>query len=209
MGSKVYLTFGLWALTFTRMYTDLMISGFGGQGVLIAGRLLSYAAMREGRYVTFFPAYGPIMRGGEAHCTVVISTRPIGSPVVRSPLTAIAMNLPSLLSLEPRVKAGGLLVVNADLAERSYSSREDIKKIFIPSNTIAEEVGSVRVASMVTLGVYIEATGAVLLQSAISCLDKIITEKHKEFLRLDEEALKCGAEFLKKELQISNYKFKT
>ncbi|MFN3466525.1 MAG: 2-oxoacid:acceptor oxidoreductase family protein, partial [Candidatus Brocadiales bacterium] len=95
------------------MYTDLMISGFGGQGVLIAGRLLSYAAMREDKYVTFFPAYGPIMRGGEAYCTVVISTRLIGSPIVRNPLTAIVMNQPSLLSLEPRVKTGGLLIVNA------------------------------------------------------------------------------------------------
>ena len=188
------------------MYTDLMVSGFGGQGVLIAGRLLSYAAMRENRHVTFFPAYGPIMRGGEAHCTVVISTKLIGSPVVRNPLTAIVMNLPSLLNLEPRVKPGGLLIANADLAERSHSRREDIKKIFVPANTIAEGIGSGRVASMVALGAYIEATGAVSLQSAIICLDKIITEKHREFLHLDEEALKQGAEFLKKELQISNLK---
>ena len=174
--------------------------------MLIAGRLLSYAAMRENKHVTFFPAYGPVMRGGEAHCTVVIYTRLIGSPVVRNPLTAIAMNLPSLLSLEPRVKPGGLLIVNADLAERSHSGREDIKKIFVPANTIAEGIGSERVASMVALGAYIEATGVVTLQSAISCLDKIITEKHREFLHLDEEALKQGAEFLKKELQISNLK---
>ena len=182
------------------MYTDLMVSGFGGQGVLIAGRLLSYAAMRENRYVTFFPAYGPIMRGGEAHCTVVISTRLIGSPVVRNPLTAIVMNLPSLLSLEPRVKPGGLLIANADLADRSHSRREDIKKIFVPANTIAEGIGSGRVASMVALGAYIEATGAVTLQSAMSCLDKIITEKHREFLHLDEEALKRGAEFVREKV---------
>lgn len=188
------------------MYIDLMVSGFGGQGVLIAGRLLSYAAMRENRYVTFFPAYGPIMRGGEAYCTVVISARLIGSPVVRNPLTAIVMNLPSLLSLEPRVKPGGLLIANADLADRSHSRREDIKKIFVPANTIAEGIGSGRVASMVALGAYIEATGAVTLQDTISCLDKIITEKHREFLHLDEEALRQGAEFLKKELQISNLK---
>ncbi|HHT9140007.1 MAG TPA: 2-oxoacid:acceptor oxidoreductase family protein [Candidatus Tripitaka californicus] len=176
------------------MYTDLMVSGFGGQGVLIAGRLLSYAAMREDKHVTFFPAYGPIMRGGEAHCTVVISTRLIGSPVVRNPLAAIVMNLPSLLSLEPRVKPGGLLIANVDLADRSHSRREDIKKIFVPANTIAEGIGSGR-ASMVALGAYIEATRAVTLQSAISCLDKIITEKHREFLHLDEEALKQGALF--------------
>ena len=180
-----------------QMYTDLMVSGFGGQGVLIAGRLLSYAAMRENRHVTFFPAYGPIMRGGEAHCTVVISTKLIGSPVVRNPLTAIVMNLPSLLNLEPRVKPGGLLIANADLAERSHSRREDIKKIFVPANTIAEGIGSERVASMVALGAYIGATGAVSLQSAIICLDKIITEKHREFLHLDEEALNKGAEFVR------------
>ncbi|HHT9154208.1 MAG TPA: 2-oxoacid:acceptor oxidoreductase family protein [Candidatus Tripitaka sp. YC43] len=183
------------------MYTDLMVSGFGGQGVLIAGRLLSYAAMRENRYVTFFPAYGPIMRGGEAHCTVVISTKLIGSPVVRNPLAAIVMNLPSLLSLEPRVKPGGLLIANADLADRSHSRREDIKKVFVPANTIAEGIGSGRVASMVALGAYIEATRAVSLQSAISCLDKIITEKHREFLHLDEEALKRGATFVMRNLE--------
>ncbi|HHT9120882.1 MAG TPA: 2-oxoacid:acceptor oxidoreductase family protein [Candidatus Hypogeohydataceae bacterium YC41] len=179
------------------MYTDLIISGFGGQGVLIIGRLLSYAAMREDRYVTFFPAYGPIMLGGEAHCTVVISTKQIGSPVVRNPLTAIVMNLPSLLSLEPKVKPGGFLIVNSDLVYRSHSKREDIRKIFIPANSIAERIGSGRVASMVALGAYIEATKVVSLESAILCLNKVVTEKHREFVHLDEEALKQGAEFVR------------
>lgn len=179
------------------MYLDLVISGFGGQGVLIIGRLLSYAGMYEGKNITFFPAYGPIMRGGKAYCTVVISTKPIGSPVVRNPLSAVAMNMPSMLGLKPRVKAGGLLIVNADLVERDYSKREDIKKIFIPANSIAEEIGSGRVANMVALGAHIEATKAVSLQSAIRCLDKVVTEKYRDFLHLDEEALKKGAEFVK------------
>jgi 2-oxoglutarate ferredoxin oxidoreductase subunit gamma len=188
------------------MYQDLIISGFGGQGVLIIGRLLSYAAMHEGKHLTFFPAYGPIMRGGEAHCTVVISTRPIGSPVVRNPLTAIAMNLPSLLSLEHGLKAGGLIIVNEDLAERHNSKREDIRKLFIPSNTIAEEIGSARVASMVALGAYVEVTRVVSLESVIKCLDKVVAEKHREFLHLDEAALRKGAEFIKNnyKLQICN-----
>ncbi len=181
------------------MYIDLIISGFGGQGILLAGRLLSYAAMRENKYVTFFPAYGPVMRGGEANCTVVISTKMIGSPVVRNPRTVIAMNLPSLLSLEPRMKSEGLLVINNDLADRAHSKREDIVKIFLPANTIAEKIGSGRVANMVALGAYVEATGAVSLQSVIDSLDKVVAERHKEFLHLDAEALKGGAEFVKTE----------
>src|SRR5512135_2226505 len=107
------------------MQTDIIIAGFGGQGVLFAGQLLAYAAMDEGRHVTWIPSYGPEMRGGTAHCTVVISDEEIGSPMVRHPGIVVALNLPSFQKYEPLIKAGGLLIYNSDLIE-AEPGRKDI-----------------------------------------------------------------------------------
>src|SRR5512140_3447392 len=101
------------------MQTEIMIAGFGGQGVLFAGQLLAYAAMDEGREVTWIPSYGPEMRGGTANCTVVIADEEIGSPMVRNPQAVIAMNLPSLDKYESTIRPGGLLVINASIINRS------------------------------------------------------------------------------------------
>src|SRR5512146_483439 len=118
------------------MQTDIMIAGFGGQGVLFAGQLLAYAAMDEGREVTWIPSYGPEMRGGTANCTVVISDEEIGSPLVRNPTAVIAMNLPSLDKYEAVIKPGGVLVVNASIINREVK-RTDIRTVLVPGNEIA------------------------------------------------------------------------
>ena len=122
------------------MQTEVIVAGFGGQGVLFTGQLLSYAAMDEGKEVTWIPSYGPEMRGGTANCTVVIADEEIGSPLVRNPKAVIAMNLPSLDKYEPVVQAGGLLVINGSMVNREVT-RTDIRSVVVPANEIAEELG--------------------------------------------------------------------
>ena len=120
------------------MQTEIILSGFGGQGIMFAGQILSYAAMDAGKEVTWIPSYGPEMRGGTANCTVVIADEEIGSPVVKNPDAALAMNLPSLDKYEPMVKPGGVLVINASMVDRP-ARRTDITTVAIPCNEIAEE----------------------------------------------------------------------
>ena len=122
------------------MQTEIIIAGFGGQGVLFGGQLLTYAAMDEGKEVTWIPSYGPEMRGGTANCTVVISDEEIGSPMVSNPQAAIVMNLPSLDKYEPLIKPGGVLVINESMVDRK-PVRKDIKVVMLKANDIAEKLG--------------------------------------------------------------------
>ncbi len=139
------------------MQNDVIMAGFGGQGVLLIGKMLAYAGMHEGKEVSWLPSYGPEMRGGTANCTVVISDRPVGSPVIRSPRAVLAMNLPSLDKFEPDVRPGGLLLINTSLIARK-STRDDVTIIDVPANEIANELGNPRGANMVALGAYLGAT---------------------------------------------------
>ena len=122
------------------MHDEIIFSGFGGQGALFAGQLLAYAASDNGLHVTWIPSYGPEMRGGTAHCTVVVSDEPIGSPLVRRPSSVVALNLPSFEKYETLVKSGGLLVYNRSLVDRPQV-RDDIRYVAVPANEIAEAVG--------------------------------------------------------------------
>ena len=133
------------------MQTEIIISGFGGQGALFAGQLLAYTALEKGLHVTWFPSYGPEMRGGTAHCIVIVADDEIGSPVVLRPEVAVAMNLPSLDKYEPLVKEGGLLLVNSSLVDRT-PQRKDIDSLMIQANEIAEELGDKRMANLVLVG---------------------------------------------------------
>ena len=129
------------------METSIVISGFGGQGVLFAGQLLAYAGMDAGRHVTWIPSYGPEMRGGTAHCVVIISDEPIGAPTVARPDVAIVLNQPSFDKYVPLVKPGGLLVVNSSLIE-AETERRDIDVVHVPANAIAEEWGTAKMLNM-------------------------------------------------------------
>ena len=178
------------------MYEDLIIAGFGGQGIIFTGKLLSYAGLREGKEVTFFPSYGAEMRGGTANCTVVVSDSPISSPIVSSPKNAIMMSYPSYLKFFPKVSSGGRAVINSSLVS-DKGGREDVEVIRIPANEIAEEIGSPRIANMVILGAWIEKSGILSLESLVLCLEQVISKsKKKDLLSLNEEALRRGSHFV-------------
>jgi len=176
------------------MQQEVIVSGFGGQGVLFVGQLLAYTGMDVGKAVTWIPSYGPEMRGGTANCTVVISDEEIGSPFVKNPTAVIAMNLPSLDKYEPLVAKGGTLVVNASMVNRQVE-REDIKVVSIPANDIAEVLGSKRSVNMVLLGALLANLDLLSLEDVEIALEGHMPERHKKFLAGNIAALRKGAGF--------------
>ena len=177
-------------------YYDLIIAGFGGQGVLVIGNLLAYAAMKEGRHVTYLPTYGVEMRGGTANCTIVISSREIGSPVVGRPHSAIVMNLPSLLKYEPLILPKGILLMNVSLIDLKETSRKDIELLPIPVNEIAIENGNPKLANMVALGAFIEKTKLVRMSSLFESFEKVLDERYHHLIPFNIKAIQIGAEFV-------------
>jgi len=176
------------------MQQEVIIAGFGGQGVLFAGQLLSYTALDEGKEVTWIPSYGPEMRGGTANCTVVISDEEIGSPLVNHPTAVIAMNLPSLEKFEGLVEEGGVIVVNASMVNRGVE-RDDIKVVSVPANEIASEIGSERAVNMVMIGALIGNLDLLSLEAVDAALESHLPERHKKYLPANKEALRRGAEY--------------
>lgn len=174
------------------MYQGVIMSGFGGQGIISAGIILAYAGMTDGKYVTFFPAYGAEMRGGTANCSVIVSDQEIAAPVVSLPNSLIVMNEPSLARFEPTLKPKGLLLINSSLVS-GKPKRNDIQTHYILANSIAEELGSIKCANMVMLGALAQKTGAVKIESIINCLPKVFSKAKKEVLDMNAEALRRGA----------------
>jgi len=144
------------------MERSVVIAGFGGQGVILAGKILAQAGVDHRLEVTWLPSYGPEMRGGTANCTVVLSDEPVGSPIVDEPSALVALNLPSLDKFEPTVAKGGTIVVNASLVERPVG-RQDVRVVRLDMNALAAKAGSPRSLNMVALGGYLKATGVVPL----------------------------------------------
>jgi 2-oxoglutarate ferredoxin oxidoreductase subunit gamma len=179
------------------MQEEFLIAGFGGQGVMFAGQLLAHAAMDAGFEVTWIPSYGPEMRGGTAHCYVVIADRPIGSPIVLNPRVAIAFNNPSFDKCEPLVAPEGLLAFNSSLITRQ-SKRNDIVKLPIPATDLAEEIGNLRLANVVLLGAVLTAHPTLLLDTVRRALQKYMPSRHRALLTLNLEALDRGAAFARK-----------
>lgn len=183
------------------MHEEIIISGFGGQGALFAGQLLAYAGMDCDKHVTWIPSYGPEMRGGTAHCTVVISDDPVGSPLVRHPSAVIALNLPSLDRYEGLVKPGGLLVYNSSLVERVVY-RSDIRVVPVPANDISLEEtaaalegqpGDARLANVAALGALLQATGVLPLEAIVAALAAHLPQRHQRWLEPNGRALQRGA----------------
>ena len=175
------------------MYQGIRISGFGGQGIVSAGVLLTCAGMIEGRHVTFFPAYGAEMRGGTANCSVVISSDEIASPVVTRADTVIVMNEPSLAMFEPMLKPEGVLIVNTSLV-KLLPQRKDITVISIACTSLAaDEAGNPKAANMVALGAFAEYTGAVSIDSIVAAMPKVYKQVTANLLEMDRRALECGA----------------
>ncbi len=177
------------------MNASVVMAGFGGQGILMIGNLLSVAAMEEGRRVTYFPAYGVEMRGGTANCTVVVSDEEIGSPVVRHPDAVIVMNRPSLEKYQPLVKAGGTLVVNRSLVDVAGLRRADLRVVTVPANDVARKLGTSQLAAMVALGACVAATGIVRVESLAKALPKVVSKRHEKLVPLNVRALEEGATF--------------
>ncbi len=176
------------------MEKSIILSGFGGQGALFAGQLLTYAALDAGKHVTWIPSYGPEMRGGTAHCTVVIGDDPIGSPLVRHPDIVVAMNLPSTDKYESVVKENGLLVVNGSLVKHPIH-RHNIDIIVIPANDIAQDHGNIRFANVIMLGALLAATELLPLEAVEQALDDHLPERHGFMLPANKAALYEGALF--------------
>ncbi|MGI6168239.1 MAG: 2-oxoacid:acceptor oxidoreductase family protein, partial [Christensenellales bacterium] len=174
------------------MTHQLIIAGFGGQGVLSMGMLLAYAGMLEGRNVTWLPAYGPEMRGGTANCNVIISDREIGSPLVLSASSVIAMNRPSLEKFEGAVEGGGLLFVNSSLIPCGVG-RKDVQPVYVPANDIAASLGNVKTANVVMLGAFLGKTGLVELESVVASLPKVWGKGKEQTIAMNREALALGA----------------
>ncbi|HEY5669410.1 MAG TPA: 2-oxoacid:acceptor oxidoreductase family protein [Anaerolineales bacterium] len=181
------------------MQTEIVIAGFGGQGVLFAGQVLAYAAMDNGKEVTWIPSYGPEMRGGTANCTVIIADEEIGSPLVLNPKAAIVLNLPSLDKYESLILPGGVLVANASLINRG-PSRSDIKSVFIPANEIAESIGNKRLTNMIALGALLGAMPILSLDAIDQALKDHLPDRHRKMLPENFKALRQGAEFALKTL---------
>jgi len=177
------------------MQTEIIFSGFGGQGALFAGQVLAYAGMDNGKNVTWIPSYGPEMRGGTAHVTVIVGDEEIGSPLVRNPAAAVVFNIPSMDKYEGLVQPGGLLVYNTSLIPNT-PRRNDITYIAVPANDIAQELGSVKMANMVLLGALIAATQILPLPAVAQALkDHLPAAKHN-LLDANLRALQRGADLV-------------
>ena len=172
--------------------TEVLMAGFRGQGMLLSGKLLAYAAMSKGMEVSWLPSYGPEMRGGTANVTVCISDRPVCSPYSSSPLALLVMNQPSLEKFGPRVKPGGLIVVNSSLVPVS-ADRDDCTVITIPANDLAAQAGTARAANLVMLGAYVGWSGVVDKATTIRMIEKEFAKKAK-FIPANLAAFKVGFE---------------
>lgn len=159
------------------MTHEIILAGFGGQGVMVMGQLLAYAGMLEGSYVSWIPSYGPEMRGGTANCSVIISEEPVGSPIVGEATAVVAMNLPSFEKFESSLSPGGVMLINSSLIDRE-SKRDDIRVYKVPANDIANDLGNARMANMVALGALNAALGNVVDPSRImEAFKKIFAKK--------------------------------
>ncbi len=180
------------------MQKEIIIAGFGGQGVLFGGQVVAYAAMDAGKEVTWIPSYGPEMRGGTANCTVVIADEEIGSPLVEHPPLAIALNLPSFDKYEEVLQKGGTLIVNKSMVDRT-SKRNDIKVVFVPCNEIAEEIGDKKLLNMVAIGALLSALPELTMGDVEKALTSHMPARHKDLLPKNIQALKRGYEVAKAE----------
>lgn len=184
------------------MQKEIIIAGFGGQGVLFAGQVLAYAAMDLGKEVTWIPSYGPEMRGGTANCTVVIADEEIGSPLAQHPPFAVALNLPSYNKLEPLMPPGGVLVVNQSMVDRG-AKRTDIQTITVPANEIAEELGNKKLTNMVAVGALaavMRSAELVTLEAVEEALRGHLPARHQHLLPQNFQALRRGYEAAREQL---------
>lgn len=176
------------------MKREIMIAGFGGQGVMAMGKLLAEAGLQEGLEVFWVPSYGPEMRGGTAHCAVALSSRRIGAPVVVHPTELIAMNGPSLKKFEADVVPNGSIFVNSSITSTA-AARRDVKEYRIPCDEQAEALGNSKAANMVMLGAFLAVTGVLKLETFQDLLLRRFAGAKAEYAALNTKAFLCGARY--------------
>ena len=176
------------------MTNEILIAGFGGQGVLFAGKCLAYEGLEENKQVSWLPSYGPEMRGGTASCGVIVSDDQVGSPIVAKPDVLIAMNLPSLDRYESAVAPGGMIFADSTLIERKVK-RDDVKVFYIPATALASENGFPTLANMIIVGKVLKETGNYDEASIDATLKKVISAKRADMLEINKKAMALGAEF--------------
>lgn len=179
------------------LYEEIIIAGFGGQGIILAGKLLAQTAMKTGKEVTYMPSYGPEVRGGTANCMVIIADVQIASPMVSNPDSLIAMNMASLSKFAPRIKKGGILIMNSSLIDSKPNLDKTIEILTVPADKIAVELGNQKAANMVALGAYMQKRGVLTHSDAAKCIPDVLAKRYHKTLPVNTEALRRGAEFAK------------
>ena len=172
--------------------TSILLSGFGGQGILFAGKFLAYKGLIENKNVSWLPSYGPEMRGGTASCSVIISDEAVGSPIVSAPDVLVAMNLPSLDKFEPTVKSGGVIICDSTLIERKVN-RDDLTVYYVNATKLADENGLKGLANMIIMGKLLSVTGEYTEEGIENTLAKVIPAKKASMLDFNRKALALGA----------------
>ena len=177
------------------LYEEIVIAGFGGQGIILTGKLLAQTAMKAGREVTYMPSYGAEVRGGTANCMVIISSQPIACPVVSEPESLIVMKKASLHKFGPRLKPNGVLLWNSCLIDHPPELNGDAQMVAVPADEVAVELGSPKSANMVMLGAYLQKRGHLTPNEASEALRDVLAERYHKTIDVNTEALRRGAEF--------------
>ncbi len=173
------------------MAIEIIIAGFGGQGILFAGKFIAHEALLRGREVSWLPSYGPEMRGGTANCSVIVSEKPIGSPIISAPDILVAMNLPSLDKYEDKVKTGGRIIADSSLIERRVQ-RQDVFVNYIPASKLASEKELFGLANMIIIGHLIKVSGIIPYENIDNAVKKIVPEKKQKLCSLNIKAIGLG-----------------
>lgn len=176
-------------------YQDVIIAGFGGQGVMLIGNLLAQAGMEYGLEVSFIPVYGAEMRGGTANCTVMLDSRPIGSPLVREPRSTIVLNEPSLTKFQPRLRKDGVQIINSSLINAALVDKS-LRSVLIPANDMAHDLGNVKMANAVALGAWLKATNALPMRVVCEAMHRAVGEHYAKLIPANIKALEAGYSFL-------------
>ena len=187
-------------MTGDNFYEEIIIAGFGGQGIMLTGKLLAQTAMKADKEVTYMPSYGAEVRGGTANCMVVIAEKKIACPAVAKPDSLIVLNKASLNKFGPRLKNGGLLIMNSSLIDTQPQLDDSIEIIAVPADELAVELGSQKSANMVALGAYLQkqaAKGGLTPDGAAQALPDVLAKRYHKTLPVNTEALRRGAEFVK------------
>ena len=178
---------------------EIILSGFGGQGVMSIGKNLAEAGVVEGLEVSWVPSYGPEMRGGTANCTVILSEHRIGAPLVEQTTEIVVMNRPSLIKFEPTLEPGGIAFINSSIVPDKVT-RDDIRAVYVPCDAIAAELGNLKVGNMVMLGAYIGATEALKVETIEEMIHEMFTGKKAKLVPLNLEALQRGIQCAKEQM---------